>query len=251
MEHLCGSRIDGGTLSVSVLYAVRNGSLWIGTNNAGLYRLANGRLDHFTTSDGLSNQNVLSIFEDHEGGVWVVTPMGVDYFRDYSVLTVTANQGFLAGHAVGVAADHHGSVFFASNILALLRNGVVSMIRDAGGKPLNGLQFLFAGSNDDVWLAAGGRLSLMKNENTISSVWSNPEPGAAYIDYIAEDAHHDIWAAVQNLRSGEPFLVQVRDAQVIGRYDGTSVLGNQVINALAPDLAGGLWVGGSVHGLFR
>ena len=76
------------------------------------------------------------------------------------------------------------------------------MIRDAGGKPLNGLQFLFAGSNDDVWLAAGGRLSLMKNESTISSVWSNPEPGAAYIDYIAEDAHHDIWAAVQNLRSG-------------------------------------------------
>ena len=46
-------------------------------------------------------------------------------------------------------------------------------------------------------------------------------------------------------------MVQVRDAQVIGRYDGTSVLGNQVINALAPDLAGGLWVGGSVHGLFR
>jgi signal transduction histidine kinase/ligand-binding sensor domain-containing protein len=242
--------VDGGTLSVSALYAVRNSSLWIGTTNAGLYRLANGHLDHFTTADGLSNQNVLSIFQDHEGGVWVVTPMGVDYFHDYAVLTVTANQGFLSGHAVGVAADHRGSVFFASSILARLRNGILSAISDAGGKPLTGLQFLFAGSNDDIWLAAAGRLSLMKGENMISSVWSNSEPGAAYIDYITEDAHHDIWAAVQNLKSGDSFLIQVRNARVIGKYDATSVLGNQVINALAPNPAGGLWVGGSAHGLF-
>jgi len=243
--------VDGRTLSVSALYAVRNGSLWIGTNNAGLYRLANGRLDHFTTADGLSDQNVLSIFQDHEGGVWVVTPMGLDYFRDYTVLTLTANQGFLAGHAVGVAADHQGSVFIASNILVRLRKGIVSKIRDAGGKPLHGLQFLFAGSSDDLWLAAGGRLSLMKGDKTISTVWSNSEPGAAYIDYITEDVHHDIWAAVQNLRSGDPFLIQIRNAQMIGKHDGTPVLGNQVINALAPNPAGGLWVGGAAHGLFR
>ena len=79
--------IDGKNMKVQSLLSDRQGSLWIGTSDKGLYRIANGRLDHFDTTTGLSANTVSQIFEDREGGLWVVTPEGVDHFWDLAVLT--------------------------------------------------------------------------------------------------------------------------------------------------------------------
>ena len=134
--------IDGKGNS-RLLLAERNGSLWVGTADKGLYKLSDGRLDHFDTIDGLSDHNVLSIFEDHEGGVWVVTPKGVDYFRDYAVLSFTSSEGSLADHAHGVAADRRGAVFLRST-LACLRDQKLSEVKDDYGRLLTDVQILFS-----------------------------------------------------------------------------------------------------------
>ena len=41
-----------------VLFIDRQGSLWIGTSEAGVYRLYAGRLDHFASENGLSSNYV-------------------------------------------------------------------------------------------------------------------------------------------------------------------------------------------------
>ena len=41
--------VDGSSFSVSVLLVERNGALWIGTTDHGIYRIAGARLDHFST----------------------------------------------------------------------------------------------------------------------------------------------------------------------------------------------------------
>ena len=51
----------------------RDGGLWIGTHDRGIIHLHQGRTDVFTTSDGLSGNIICSLFEDHEGNVWVGT----------------------------------------------------------------------------------------------------------------------------------------------------------------------------------
>jgi ligand-binding sensor domain-containing protein len=57
------------------------GAVWIGTENDGVYRVWGGVVDHFSRSEGLSGSTVASIFEDHEGNLWVTTESGVDLFR--------------------------------------------------------------------------------------------------------------------------------------------------------------------------
>jgi signal transduction histidine kinase/ligand-binding sensor domain-containing protein len=243
--------IDGRDFFVSSLLAERNGSLWIGTADKGLYKLSDGRLDHFDTADGLSDHNVLSIFEDHEGGVWVVTPKGVDYFRDYAVLSFTSSEGSLADHAHGVASDRHGAVFLASSTLACLRGQKLTAVKDDRGRLLTDVQILFNDSRDNIWIGAGARLLVARGGKPPSAISSYRASPGTVLDYLTEDREHDIWASVEELAPRVSWLIQIRNGQAIEKFKETSTMGNQAMNALAPDPAGGLWVGGAAHGLFR
>ncbi|MCX6144976.1 MAG: triple tyrosine motif-containing protein [Ignavibacteriales bacterium] len=49
------------------------GSVWIGTGANGLFRCTSGKVEHFTTVDGLSANYIISLFEDREGNVWAGT----------------------------------------------------------------------------------------------------------------------------------------------------------------------------------
>lgn len=243
--------VDGRKLSVSALLGEQKGTLWIGTTDSGLYRLANGHLEHFDTLNGLSDHNVLSIFEDHEGGVWVVTPTGIDFFRDYSVLSFTSSEGSRADHANAVTTDREGSVYLGSSGLMRLHGFELTPLRDAYGLPIKNVQFLFTDSRGNVWSGADNGLTIFGADHKTTEVQGYGSSPGTYIDYITEDVQHDIWAAIENLRSRRPLLLRIRNARVIGQSDVSSVLGNQVINALAPNSGGGLWLGGSVHGLYR
>ena len=60
--------IDGKNMKVQSLLSDREGSLWIGTSDKGLYRIANGRLDHFDTTTGLSANTGFADFCGQGGG---------------------------------------------------------------------------------------------------------------------------------------------------------------------------------------
>jgi signal transduction histidine kinase/ligand-binding sensor domain-containing protein len=244
------SQIDGRKVSVSSLLANRDGSLWIGTSNEGILRLLHGHVEHFDAANGLSAHNVLSMYQDREGGVWVVTPMGIDYFRDYSVLSLSSDEGYLDARAVTVTADHRGTVFLGSRSLSVLRDGVLKHFVDQHGQPVTDVQFLFTDSNDKVWIGTRNHLLVLKDEKTVSEIRGFPLAGAPEISYITEDRNHDIWAAVEDVRTRASFLLQINNGEVSRRFDATEALAGQEINALASNSNGGLWVGGSAHGLF-
>ena len=65
-----------------MMFLGKEGALWVGTADQGLYRISNGRADLFTMSDGLSGDQVNDVRENAEGNTWVVTVGGVDCFRD-------------------------------------------------------------------------------------------------------------------------------------------------------------------------
>jgi ligand-binding sensor domain-containing protein len=242
--------IDGSNFSVSLLFAERNGSLWIGTTDKGVYRLAGGQLNHFDLADGLSDRHVLSILQDHEGGIWIVTPKGIDHFRDYAVLSFGASEGLLVDHASAVAADREGSVFLGSSILTRFTGQSFMQMKDNGGAPIKDVQFLYTDSHDNLWIGASDRLLVMRDHRKLSVISGFPSSQENYVVYITEDSAHDIWASVEALDSGSAQLIQIRNGRVVGRFAESSVVEHQVMNALAANPAGGLWVGGALHGLF-
>lgn len=59
-------------IDVIAIIKDRRGAMWIGTMNAGLFRLLpDGEVEQFTTANGLSGIDVASLLEDKNGRIWV------------------------------------------------------------------------------------------------------------------------------------------------------------------------------------
>src|SRR5437899_4549364 len=57
--------------NIQALVADRLGNLWIGSRGGGLIRLKDGEFSTYTSKDGLSNEVILSLFEDSKGNLWI------------------------------------------------------------------------------------------------------------------------------------------------------------------------------------
>ena len=85
--------------TISAINRTQDGALWLGTYRNGVLRFFNGELQQVTTDNGLPNNHVLDILEDHEGSVWVSTHGGLMQFRRSLFTTMQSHNG-LAGDFV-------------------------------------------------------------------------------------------------------------------------------------------------------
>lgn len=92
-------KLQVAPLNVRAMMRDKDGGLWIGTFGQGIVHLHEGRIDHFTSLDGLSSDTVESIFQDREGNMWSTSPDSIDEFSKPAVSRLTRKQG-LSGDAV-------------------------------------------------------------------------------------------------------------------------------------------------------
>ena len=115
--------IPNGVLSQSTVRALHmdpDGSLWIGTEK-GLGRLSldsesPASLTTYSRADGLSDDWIVSFWQDHEGSLWVGTRFGgLNRLRDASVRTLGVPEGLAHDLVWGVQEDRAGNVWIAAN----------------------------------------------------------------------------------------------------------------------------------------
>ena len=232
----------------------RDGALWIGTNNRGLLHFHHGRFDIFDQSDGLSDERVTKLFEDHEGNMWVATLDGLDCFRALPVTTYSRRQG-VSGVPGSVLAAKDGSIWFASTAglyrgqdgrmfaysrqsrhpdsspIPAATDGEIAIL----SLPENPWGSLFQDRLGRIWLGSLSGLGYLQNDRFIA-VQKVPQ---GYIDSITEDGYGNIWVAHRDaglLRVSPDLKVQTAPL-MIGTKTGDAW-------RLAPDpLHGGLWIG--------
>src|SRR5207253_2007867 len=68
-----------------VLAPARDGSLWIGTFNAGVARFRDGEFTFFSTKDGLAADAIRSIYETRDHTIWIGTTNGLSYYTPVEV----------------------------------------------------------------------------------------------------------------------------------------------------------------------
>src|SRR5262249_8444535 len=125
---------DDTEISVFSLLLDRDGNLWVGTSNKGLFRIHNSTVEHFGLADGLSGNLVQGLYEDQEGVIWAATSNGLDSFQEPRVTTYSETEGMGAAGAVSVTVSHDGTVWVANNgSLDSIRNGTVVSIRKKDG----------------------------------------------------------------------------------------------------------------------
>jgi signal transduction histidine kinase/CheY-like chemotaxis protein/streptogramin lyase len=98
------------------LYQAGDGTLWIGTDGAGLIRFSNGRFTALTSRDGLSSDSICAIAGDSDGTLWLGTRGGgLVRFAGGKFAAVTRQAGLSDDDVFAILDDHLGRLWLSSN----------------------------------------------------------------------------------------------------------------------------------------
>lgn len=120
-------KIEGSP--INTMLRDKEGGLWIGTTGQGIVHLHEGRLDRFTSLDGLSSDIVESIFQDREGNIWVTSPDSLDRFTRPAVPKLTRKQGLSGDSVNSVLTDRQGITWIGTS------NGFDELVADHMTRP--------------------------------------------------------------------------------------------------------------------
>ncbi|MGA2569651.1 MAG: two-component regulator propeller domain-containing protein [Terracidiphilus sp.] len=254
-RELPGSRIQ-------VVFADREGTLWIGTNG-GLVRWARGKVERFAVTDPLAHASILALMEDREGNLWVGTETdGLHILRDQRFRTLDTREGLPSDRISAVVGDGAGTLWVGTQ-----DDGLNALRQDAGtagwrvqrtysvqnGLASDVILSLAAGRGGDLWVGtpdglnriAGGRVE------TFTSADGLPDD---FIRSLLIDADGSLWIGTRRgLTHWEVQRGGLGDAHSSARmktYTKANGLGSDLVGAMARDAKGDLWVA-TLAGLSR
>lgn len=109
--------------SITRLMHDRQGSLWIGTIDSGLFRASERGLEALGVGDGLPNSRVLSLLQDREGSIWVGTNGGLFRLRSAPFTSLTRVRGLSDDFVRAVLAHSDGSLWIGTSYGLNRRSG--------------------------------------------------------------------------------------------------------------------------------
>lgn len=236
--------IDG---SVEAVLRDRAGNLWVGTQNDGLYRIAQGTATRFDTASGLGSNWITALREDRSGTIWIGTGGGVDFYRGDTIQNLTRDNGDrslarvlgLRGHPTSddVWVSTEEGVYVARN------DRLYAVVERAG--EILGPRIRFD-STGTAWYAFGDRL--YHRGRFIFQVPARASRGqhlTGQIQAFTWDHEGSLWIGTMSrgLYRLKPSLFRV--------YSDAEGVAFQNVTSIIEDNAGVMWIGTRGGGLSR
>ncbi|MBW8782249.1 MAG: hypothetical protein JF599_10240 [Verrucomicrobia bacterium] len=230
------TKVDVSALSVQVMMEDSSGTLWLGTNNAGLIRLRDGRLEKVSVEGGA----VSALFEDREGNLWVGLRSGGLIRLQARRFYLRQIQDGLPGNDVfSVCADNDGRLWLAGSNHMLVRSTDATnrSFTAPEGLPdlLKAVMAVHPDPSGGVWLGTLRGLFRYSAEGSFSRESLHDSVTALLVDRTG-----DLWAATI-----KGPLVRHQAGQDFRMPEAGGL--TQVV-ALAEDPVGRIWAG-TVDGL--
>jgi signal transduction histidine kinase/ligand-binding sensor domain-containing protein len=225
---------DGKSLGAWKILRDREGSLWFATGGQGLVHVHEGRVDRFTTLDGLAADAPKNVFQDHEGSLWVTSNDSLDRFTKPAVPRITTKQGLPSNLVTSVVTRRDGTTWIATDpgLSELSGNRPIGSNTRLSHQAINSLFETSSGRllvsvdipNGMIWLDGGKivPLRVKSGENTFE---------------IAEDRQGDLW--MMNRESG---LLHLRGDGSLVESFSRDVLGLPASTVAFDPKRNGLWL---------
>jgi signal transduction histidine kinase/ligand-binding sensor domain-containing protein/DNA-binding response OmpR family regulator len=185
---------------VRTLKTDRNGNLWIGFHEGGLVEYANGKFKLFTTKDGLSNNSVLKIYEDHEGNLWIGTGGGVSEYKNGRFKVFDTTNGLSNNHVRSITEDSDGAVWVGTNggYLNRIKDGKVKIFDNTDGYIGDYTMASLTDKNGNLWFSAGGIGLIEYSQNKFKVYNQQDGLNSNMVRSLAQDEKGDIWIGTED-----------------------------------------------------
>jgi signal transduction histidine kinase len=227
-------RSHGSSFHTTSLFIDSSNSLWAGSESAGIYRIRGNTVEHFDTSDGLSGDDVLDLFEDEEHNLWVATSAGIDCFRDLPVVSYTKREGLTADEPNSVYAAEDGTVWVGIvDGLDSIRNGVVSPVRTGSTLPGSEVTAMLVDRMGHLWLGIDDELYLYELGH-FSPILDTKGKRSGKVTELAQDVDGSIWAVEQDATAHQ--VLHIRGYVIAEQFAKKGIRG------VVADPHGGIWL---------
>jgi diguanylate cyclase (GGDEF)-like protein len=147
-----------------------DGSIWMGTDHAGVNQLKNGTITSYTTQNGLLTNFSQAVYVDRDGVVWAGTsPGGLNRIKNGHVTTYSIDQGLFDLTVGAIVEDNDGYLWMTCNKgiykvskkeLNDYADGRISAINSIAYGTADGLRSAEANfaADPSVWKGSDGRL---------------------------------------------------------------------------------------------
>jgi signal transduction histidine kinase/ligand-binding sensor domain-containing protein/DNA-binding response OmpR family regulator len=199
--------------SVKCIVEDKDGNIWVGTSGhwgagvgtgmckfeLGSNQYPDGRFIHYSTNEGLSNNDVKSLVEDRDGKLWIGTyGGGVNIFDGRSFTHLTEKEGLSNNLVLDVYEDRNGSLWIATygggvckftHGFSGLANGSFTYYKMHS----NYLQSIFEDDNGYMWFGEAGESVNVFRVKSFSHLTSDNGMSLKFVKSLFEDTEGNVW----------------------------------------------------------
>ena len=226
-----------------------DGTLWLATTGAGLWRRQAGRSLSYSVRDGLPDEKVRTLLRDRDGNLWLGTWSGLSRFQNGHFSTFTTQDGLPHDYIDALYEDRENSLWIGTRGggLARLRDGKFSNFTTREGLAHNFAKCVLEDRGGDIWMSThGGGVSRYRN-GQFTHFTKEQGLRSLFVWAIEQDRSGNLWVG-----TGLPASVAVfKEGRFIsyGPEEGLAIEGG--VRAVFADAEGNLWMGGDGGGLCR
>ena len=231
--------------AITAVHVDRDGTLWVGTLNGGLYRSRGRELERVALPGDI--KSVFGIVQDRGGALWLTTNAGVARMGAKGIRLLDEQSGFPPrGFYRGIVADAVGGVWIAADGVGVVHwhDGRVETFDTRRGLPTNAVYSLAIDHGGTVW--AGTQAGPVRYRDGRFE----RDPRAAALDgkriySLFGDRDGSMWFAP--LGMGICRLTAAR----FDCDDTLSGMAGETVRSMFEDHEGNLWMGTTSSGVHR
>ena len=184
----------GIPMSVWALLPGRSGGIWAGAYGEGLLKIHGQKPARWTMRDGLVGRDILSMYEDRSGALWIGTESGLSRFDGQRFANFSTTDGLSGNTVHAITQDEAGDFWFGTTTgLNRFRDGKFTSFFRRNGLPSDQVRALLAGTNGVLWIGTlDGGLSRFRDGGFVNYSVKQGLPDNS-ISVILDDGLGYLW----------------------------------------------------------
>jgi ligand-binding sensor domain-containing protein len=264
------SFIDMSTIPSDRFFSVledRKGNFWFASIGAGVYYYDGISIKNFTTKDGLANNSVTNIYEDHDGNIWFGTGAGASRyngktFKNFKFSAASAvtqdsvhqsvyqqslpKESWMHDDVNAIIEDKTGKFWFATRGYTFMYDGkTFTSVNNKEGKPFQNVRSIIKDQKGNIWL--GGNDGLWSYDGRTFTNYSGK-----FVGYIYEDRKGNIWTSSERARNQNWVLKRydIGSLAITAPVSTELAINDRMLCGILEARDGSIWVGG-LKGVYR
>jgi signal transduction histidine kinase/ligand-binding sensor domain-containing protein len=241
---------------INALITDKKGNVWIGGAETGLIKFDGVKAKVYTTSDGLINNDIKSLFQDVNGYIWIGTVNGLSLFdsREFlnSVISNSSKVNYFrsicaAPEGNGVWVGTNGDGIFYARIVGKSKNITLTPLELNHMLPNSSISNLIS-DKESVWIGmyGGGVSNFNFKSHKLSNINSKNGLPCDLTRTMFKDKEKNIW--IGSFSGG---IFKLKKKKHIFMLDKKSGLESEILLPVMCDSKGSIWIGTTEKGVYQ